>query len=344
MVADETGALHLPWLARPLAEALQQPAHALLVCASPGVGALAFQLTLAQAWLCEGSASRPCGSCASCHLVQARTHPDLHILLPQALRVEMGWDVPEEGGDGAPGKRKPSRQIRIADVRNATDWLVKSTSRGRAKVLVLHPAEALNAQSANALLKTLEEPPAGVRMLLSCSDAERLLATVRSRCQRLLLPAPEPDVAQAWLRGQGVQESDVLLAACSGRPLDALDMARAGIGPEHWLALPRAVAAGRAEVLAGWPLARAIDALSKVCHDAMVGAVGGMPLYFPAQAMPGTANIGALIAWAETLRQAARFGEHPLNESLQIEALVSRARHAWPASPDAGRRFATLRP
>ncbi len=254
----------------------------------------------------------------------------------------------EAAVDGGAAKRKPSRQIRIGEVRAAIDWVTKTNSRGRAKVLVLHPAEAMNPQSANALLKTLEEPPAGVRLLLSCSDPEHLLPTVRSRCQRIVLPAPAPDVAAAWLHGQGVDEPETLLAACSGRPLDALAMARAGIDGDAWRAIPGAVAAGRADALAGWTLAAAIDALQKVCHDAMAVAAGGAGRYFPSGTVAGGADLGRLAEWSALLARAARVDEHPFNEALQIEALLLRGREAWRHKGQQGdakaRRFVTLRP
>ena len=340
LVADESGHLPLPWLAAPIERALMSKAHALLVVAGAGVGALAFQMTLAQAWLCEGASTSPCGHCASCRLVRAGTHPDLLRLLPESLRLELGAPPLEDSGDGG-SKRKPSRQIRIGDVRAATDWIATTTSRGRAKVLVLHPGEALNAHAANALLKTLEEPPTGARLLLSCADVEHLLPTVRSRCQRLELPVPPKQVARDWLAAQDVVDAEVLLAACSGRPLDALAMARAGIDAATWTALPRAIAAGRADALTAWPLARAIDAMQKLCHDALVVGVGGGARYFAAAALPAGADVARLIEWGGALAAAARIEDHPTNDALQIEALVLKARAAWsPVEP----RVATLRP
>jgi DNA polymerase-3 subunit delta' len=322
------GQLPLPWLAAPLQQALAQPGHALLLVAAPGVGALAFQLTLAQAWLCESThPAKPCGTCTSCHLFQARTHPDLKLLLPEALRVELGWAEAAEDSEG--GKRKPSRQIRIDEVRGAIDWIVKTTSRGRAKVLVLHPAEALNPVGANALLKTLEEPPAGARLLLSCSDPEHLLPTVRSRCQRLNLPAPAADMAASWLAGQGVGDAPALLAACGGRPLDALALFRAGVDAPTWAALPRALAQGQAGAWAGWPLPRALDALQKLCHDLMAVAAGAGPRYFPAESLPvPRGGLPPLLAWAAELNRVARQAEHPWNEALLLDALVTRGRQA----------------
>jgi DNA polymerase-3 subunit delta' len=323
------GQLPLPWLAAPLQQALAQPGHALLLVASPGVGALEFQLTLAQAWLCEvdAGAARPCGQCTGCRLIQSRTHPDLKLLLPEALRVDLGWA--EVGEDSEGGKRKPSRQIRIEEVRNAIDWIVKTSSRGRAKVLVVHPAQALNPVGANALLKTLEEPPAGARLLLSCSDAEHLLPTVRSRCQRLTLPAPAAELATAWLSGQGVADAPALLAACGGRPLDALALLRAGVGAAVWAALPRALAQGQAAAWSGWPLPRTVDTLLKLCHDLMAVAAGAGPRFFPADALPvPRGGLPPLIAWAAELNRVARQAEHPWHEALLVDALVTRGRQA----------------
>ena len=88
------GALPLPWLAPLLRGTLEsQHAHALLLHGPKGVGQFEFAMTLAQAWLCETAepGSQPCGRCASCRLVQAHSHPDLLVLLPQALRETLGW-------------------------------------------------------------------------------------------------------------------------------------------------------------------------------------------------------------------------------------------------------------
>jgi DNA polymerase-3 subunit delta' len=323
------GALPLPWLATALRAALARPGHALLVVGAPGVGALPFQLSLAQGWLCEAgdAATRPCGRCAACRLCQAGTHPDLRLLLPETLRQALGWSEADTDADG--GKRKPSRQIRIDEVRAAIDWIVKTSSRGRAKVLVVHPAEAVNPIAANALLKTLEEPPAGVRLLLSCSDAEHLLPTVRSRCQRLPLSPPAEADALAWLQAQGVDAPSALLAACAGRPLDALALHHDRIDAAAWAALPRALARGQAAAWAGWPLARCLDSLQKLCHDLLAASVGAPPRYFPVSSLPPAAGCtAALLEWAAELGRVARNVEHPWQDALLVDALTTRGRDA----------------
>jgi DNA polymerase-3 subunit delta' len=327
----------LPWLAGPLADAVaNQRSHAVLVQGSAGIGALPFMLALAQAWLCEGGSStdrRPCGHCGSCRLVSSRLHPDLYVLLPETLRQSEGWplsgDKPDDGdSESGKTKRKPSRQLRIDEVRGAIEWVQRTSARGQGKVVVLHPADALNHPAASALLKTLEEPPAGTRILLSAADPEHLLPTVRSRCQRVRLPLPAPDVAVRWLAGHGVVEPQVLLAAAGGLPLAARALAEGGITAAVWRGLPTAVARAQGAAMAGWPVPTVVDALLKLCHDAMVLAAGGTPRYFPAGSIPAGATIEALTHWRHELSRIARHDEHPWNEGLLLDALMAQGRRA----------------
>ena len=334
MVVGEDGQLPLPWLAQPLADVLaSQRAHALLLHAAPGTGALPFALTMAQAWLCEAAEGtrRPCGRCGSCRLVQSHLHPDLQVLLPETLRREHDWPLRTDKLDGEGAKRKPSRQLLIDDVREVIDWIWKTSARGRGKVALLHPAEALNMFSANALLKVLEEPPPGTRILLTAADPALLLPTVLSRCQRITLrDAPAPQAA-AWLAGQGVAEPEVLLAACSGRALDALALARSGVDAATWSALPQALAQGQGGVFTGWPVPRVLDALHKLCHDAMAKASGAPTRFFAAGRMPVGAGMPALSAWSRELRRVAQHDDHPWQEPLLIDALVQAAARALAA-------------
>jgi DNA polymerase-3 subunit delta' len=205
---------------------------------------------------------------------------------------------------------------------------MKTAARGRGKVALLHPAEALQGPAANSLLKTLEEPPSGTRLLLGASDPAHLIPTLRSRCQRIALAAPSADESAAWLATQGLADAGVLLAATAGRPLDALALAAAGVDAAAWTALPRSIAAGEGGALQGWPVPRALDALQKLCHDAMVAATGGVPRYFPATSVPARGDLGALAAWSRELARVARHDEHPWNEGLLLSALTAQGRRA----------------
>lgn len=324
-MVGEGGRLPLPWLRTALDDALEhQRGHALLVHGAPGIGAFEFVQSLAQAWLCEAHRGpRPCGSCGSCRLVQSHTHPDLRVVMPEDEAVSRGWPVDVDE------KRKPSRQIRIDDVRGALDWIVTTAARGRAKVLVLFPAEAMNATAASALLKTLEEPPGGTRILLSATEPALLMPTVRSRCQHVVLPPPAAPDAVRWLTEQDVAGAEVLLAAAGGQPLEALRMLRQGIDAELWTSLPRRLVQGDAGALAGWSVPAALEALLKLCHDAMVAGSGGTPRYFPAASVPLVGQPERLVAWHKSLQRMQLHADHPWNEGLAIEALIAEVREVF---------------
>ncbi|HEY0859253.1 MAG TPA: DNA polymerase III subunit delta' [Albitalea sp.] len=327
------GLLPLPWLAEPLRQALAtQRAHALLIHGPQGVGQFDLAVTLAQAWLCEDDAGRrPCGQCASCRLVQSRSHPDLLVLLPEALREPLGWGSQDEGdaaGDDKPGKRKPSKEVRVDEVRQAIGFAQTTSARGRGKVVVIHPAERMNGISANALLKTLEEPPGDAKLLLSCAAPDALLPTIRSRCQAVPLGLPDTAVASRWLAERSVAQPEVLLAATGGQPQDVLEWVKEGVDASQWVALPRQLARGETGTLAAWPLPRVVDMLQKLCHDAMRLAAGAAPRYFPADALPAAPALAALSAWARELARSARQAEHPWNAGLMVESLTQQARQA----------------
>jgi DNA polymerase-3 subunit delta' len=339
------------WLDAPLARGLALRGHAILVHAAGDAGQFELAQALARAWLCESPLQgQACGRCVACHLMAAHAHPDCHVLLPDALRERLGWQQgsadEEPGGDAVEagkGKSKPSREIRIAPLRAAIDWGRTTPARGVAKVLVIHPASAMNAVTANALLKTLEEPPGRLRLVLTVDDPEALLPTVRSRCQRLPIAGPTAEEGAAWLAAQGVAQPEVLLAAAGGLPPAALALHADGIDAAVWAGLPATVRQGRADAVAGWPVPRVVEGLHKLCHDLLACAAGGAPRYFAAAALAPALRpaptLAALVAWQRALVDAARHEDHPWNTSLRIEALVAQGGALWqtPRASTSGR-------
>ncbi len=334
----------LPWLAAPLAEALRaQRGHALLVHGPQGVGQFEFSIELARAWLCETpAAERPgglaCARCESCHLVAPdQLHPDLRVLLPEASHLALGWRAPGDAvePEGGGGTRKPSLWISIDQVRAAIAFSALTRGRGAQKVVVVHPAERLPQAAASALLKLLEEPAGGQRFILSCGDAAALMPTVRSRCHAVRLAPPGRDEAVAWLRGQGVDDAALVLDAAGGQPLAALERHALGLDAAFWRRLPEAARRGDATALAGVPVALAVDALHKLCHDALLAACGAPPRFLPAASVPAGGDVGRLAAWDAELGRIARHAEHPWNAGLMAEALVLQAQRALAPAPDA---------
>jgi DNA polymerase-3 subunit delta' len=184
--------------------------HAQLLCGVPGIGKRAFARWLAQLLLCEQrrlNAPHPgaCGECRSCRLLNAGTHPDFMLL------------APEEDG----------KLIGVEAVRGFGARLVLTAQLAGNRVGILDPADAMTINAANALLKSLEEPPAGTYLILVTDFPARLLLTVRSRCQRIDLRPPANELALQWLTPRvGDEQPQRWLDVARGAPLKALDFAR----------------------------------------------------------------------------------------------------------------------
>ncbi len=228
-----------PWNAaawRRLARALERLPHALLLYGPAGLGKADFALRLAALRLCdEPPGDAACGRCRACRLLAAGTHPDFHVLMPEqtALAEEglLATFAQRYGADDPPGKdRKPRAVIAVDQVRRLGEAVATRSHSSAYRVVVLQPAEAMNTNAANALLKLLEEPPPQTLMLLVAATLAPLPATVRSRCVRIDFTAPPAREALAWLADAGVAGSDgpLLLALAGGAPLTALAWARQG--------------------------------------------------------------------------------------------------------------------
>jgi DNA polymerase-3 subunit delta' len=321
-----------PWLASQLRDLLQQRGHAWLLHGASGLGQYPLALELVRAWLCETpTPDGACGRCASCHAIDVRTHADLYVLMPEVDMIELGWPLGEKAqADIDDKKRKPSREIRIDAMRDAIEFAQRTSGRGRGKAVLVYPAERMNNVTANALLKTLEEPPGDVRFVLATEAAHQLLPTIRSRCLGHTMVWPADADASAWLAQQGIGAGDVaaLLRAAGGRPEDALAYSRAGVDARHWAALPKAIARGDVGAVADWPASRVVDGLLKLCHDLMAVRAGAAPRFFGAADLPRPPSFEALAAWSRDLARTFRTVDHPYNAGLMLEALVSQARSA----------------
>lgn len=324
-----------PWLEAPLDRALALPrAHAVLLDSRPGLAAFEAGQALAQAWLCESPAAggRACGRCTACHLFAQRSHPDAHWLLPALLRVQLGW---EEAASGE-GKPKPSKEIRVDEVRALLSFAQSTSGRGRGKVVLIHPAEAMNGVAANALLKTLEEPGGNLRFVLVSEDSAALLPTIRSRCQAVPLNEPEPAAAAEWLRAQAqdlsAAEAQALLRASGTRPAQALAWLRNGLSAPQLAAFPRAVARAELGDYSTWTPAATIDLLQRLAADLLRVTAGAPPQFFAPEQLPKARHALPLQAWAQSLRAARAKADHPLQLALWLEALGLQAQAALRAA------------
>jgi DNA polymerase-3 subunit delta' len=320
-----------PWLATQRDALLAQRGHAWLLHGPSGLGQFALAMALGQAWLCESpGAQGACGQCTSCHTIDVHAHADLTVLMPETDMIDRGWPLPEKAqSDIDDKKRKPSREIRVDAMRETVEFAQRTSARGQGKVVLVYPAEQMNAIAANALLKTLEEPAGDTRFVLATEAAHALLPTIRSRCMAHALHwPPQQDVLQ-WLVAQEVAPAaaQAWLRAAGGRPDDALGLARSGADPSAWMAFPKAMQQGDVRAVDGWSPAQTIAALQKLCHDLQVQQAGAAPRYLDARVLPPAPALPLLARWSRELMQAARTAEHPFAVPLMLEALVAQARN-----------------
>lgn len=320
----------VPWIAAQRQALLAQRGHAWLLQGPSGLGQYALGLEMVRAWLCEAVVEgHACGQCRSCHAIDVRAHADLCVLMPETHMLALGWPLAEKAqADIDDKKRKPSREIRVDAMRDAVEFTQRTSARGRGKAVLVYPAEQMNAITANALLKTLEEPPGDVRFVLASESAHQLLPTIRSRCLIHTMAWPQEAEMLAWLQAQGLEPAaaQAFLKASGGRPEDALALARSGKPAQAWTQLPRALSQGDVSAFADLAPAQVIGVLQKICHDQLARASGAAPRYFAPNDLPVPASLALLAAWSKELTAALRTAEHPFNAGLMLEALVARGR------------------
>lgn len=320
-----------PWIAAQTQHLLAQRGHAWLLHGPSGLGQYALALELARAWLCEHPTPRgACGTCGSCHAVRVHTHADLCVLMPEVELLALGWSLGSKAQAEIDDKsRKPSKEIRVDAMREAVEFAQRTSARGRGKVVLVYPAERMNTITANALLKTLEEPVGDVRFVLASEAAHQLLPTIRSRCLGYAMHWPNPSDSLAWLQAQGVDAAQAqgLLNAMGGRPEDALASFRAGHNAALWANIPKAVARGDSAFFKDWVIAETLDALLKLCHDLQAHSTGASPRFFAvADLLPISREVALnrLSAWGKSLMTARRTVEHPYKQDLMLEALMAQ--------------------
>ncbi len=312
-----------PWLKdswRSLSERLQHDRlpHALLLSGASGLGKRALADALVTAALCENRSAEgyACTHCRSCLLMAAGSHPD---------RVQLSFELRDDG-------KTLRTEIVIEQIRNLSQRLSLSSQFGGKQMVVIDPADRMNASAANALLKTLEEPSASTMIILVSDLPARLPATIRSRCQRIQINPPNHAQAISWLSGQGIAAVDaeralVALLGNPGRALEALaddtlalrsecqrDLQALSGRRAHALTIAEAWAADR-------PGERLWHAAVLVREDAIQLAQGSRG----ALGLTGPAEIPKLAAWFA----AANRSRELLATQVRSELVVLDLLHTW---------------
>lgn len=322
-----------------LARRAQLP-HALLLFGQKGIGKADLASFFVQSLLCEAPQKNgeACGQCAACLWFVQGSHPDFRLIRPDALAEATDEAVEIEGENtseaSAKDSKKASKEIRIDQIRALADFINLGSHRSGLRVVLLYPAQALNLNAANALLKMLEEPPPHTLFVLVSDGLDGLLPTILSRCQKIAIAPPETELALAWLKEQRVESAASLLAEAGGAPLLALalstqsELLQAQKSLFHGLAQPQQMDALQlADKLYKVPLPTTVDWVQRWLHDLVaVGAVDKVR-YYPAQqpalsALAGRITTQTLLGFTHQVTQFAAIATHPLNPRVQLEALL----------------------
>ena len=303
--------------------------HAVLVHGGDGWGEVEFARAAAQSLLCENPKPdrSACGRCAACGWFSQNNHPDFRLVVPESMGPAPEDDGPE------PGKKK-SDQVRIEQVRDLADFLAVGTHRAGARVILIYPAEAMNPNTQNALLKNLEEPPPGTVFLLVTAQPDRLLPTVRSRCLKFPMAPPDASEALRWLKEQGVEHPEAALAAFGGAPLAALSGAqseRDRLAFIEGLRRPGFDAIALAESVQRIPPWDLVGWLQRWSFDLLLAQASGEVRYHLGQEksvleISQGCEPAKVAGYLRTLAQARALARHPLNPKLFVEDLLLKYR------------------
>lgn len=305
----------------------QRLPHALLLHGRVGIGKYDFARYLSQSLLCRQPKQdgAPCETCSSCHWFNEESHPDFRLLSP-----EQENDTDDEVSTTKKTKKKT--QISVTQIRELADFLSLSSHRSNGlRVVLIHPAEALNVASANALLKMLEEPASGVVFILVAHQLQRLLPTITSRCQKFAMPVPNEQQALAWLNAQEIQNSKQQLAYLEGSPLKVqAEQVQFSQLAETWSLLSLGE---KLEPHVTAPMLNAVSAelgiiaLQKWLYDIVALKLGQGVRYHlqyikALQGLADKVNLAKLFEMQNKTNALRKLALHPLNHELQIESLL----------------------
>lgn len=301
--------------------------HALLIHGPRGIGKLALATRFANLLLCESpGAADPCGKCEGCRWFRDGNHPDFRLIQPESMAEDPEAEERAQDEERPGRKAKPSSEIKVAQVRGLSEFLYVGSHRGARRVALIHPAETMNPNAANALLKGLEEPPPNAAFILVTNSASRLLPTVRSRCVQVAVPVPDDQTARAWLAAKGVTKPDRWLAFAGGAPLLALELATGECSAEltHLLdALVDGNPSGVGAIGSREALELLAEVLQKNAYDTAFSLLAGRSKYGTRGSRIAAGYPMDWLRYARAIGRNRALARRPLNPGLFSEELLA---------------------
>ena len=307
--------------------------HALIFKGKEGIGKYNFAVKFAKSYLCQKTLSNhlPCEACSSCEWF-----PDVH---PDFKHI-----APIENEDDELSKRKTVRKknILIDQIRELSEYLELSVhqEKGR-RVVLIEPADSLNHAASNALLKILEEPPENTLFILVTSQTQKLIATIRSRCQLLDLRGPSLDEARAFLIDQKITHEDSLLSYTGGSPFNAIkelenqserETITQLLSQGHNIDITKVNYAILTQGL-DW----ALNMIQKWVFDLLLSFHTQQNYYFKNEekrihSQAKQINLDTLLLFTNELNELKKIASHPINQELQLQNIFIKYKQIFEPS------------
>ena len=307
--------------------------HALIFKGKEGIGKYNFAIKFAKSYLCQKPLSNhlPCEACSSCEWFPD-SHPDFKHIAP----------IENEDDESLKRKTVRKKNILIDQIRELSEYLELSVhqEKGR-RIVLIEPADSLNQAASNALLKILEEPPENTLFILVTSQTQKLIATIRSRCQLLDLRGPSLDEARSFLIDQKITHEDSLLSYTGGSPFNAIKELENQSEREtiiqllsqgHNIDITRINYAILTQGL-DWTL----NMIQKWVFDLLLSLHTQQNYYFKNEekrihSQAKQINLDSLLLFVNELNELKKIATHPINQDLQLQNIFIKYKQIYEPS------------
>lgn len=332
-----------PWLKESFHQLINNPIpNSLLIYGEKDIGKLNLAIYIANYLICENSNDNgPCHHCNACNWFLRANHPDFFAILPEDSYHLLPFDVDEENLQKSTSEdKKPSKYIRIDQVRDVISVNELGSYRGGKRVILIYPVESMRMEAANSLLKSLEEPNSKVIYLLVTHQLDGILPTIRSRCRLLGVPKPPVDISLDWLSSQeqfqkiAREELKKLFFEVGRSPLKLIspskfkpfnskvildELSREGVLVHRYIV----------ESLSQFELKDILTCLQKWCIDLYMVYPGLEPRYYPQYKRSmlrkvAKINYSQLGNFLQFLIRELKLSSHPLFPKIQLEAILTK--------------------
>lgn len=342
-----------PWLEEPFKKLISNELpQAILIYGTKDIGKLQFGIQLTKFLLCESKIKKfnACEECDACRWFSAGNHPDFLPVLPEDLESQLNFtdiDASSISSNDKSEEKKLSKFIRIDQIRKTISSLETGAHRGNKKIVLIYPVEAMQTAAANSLLKSLEEPPKDVIMILITHQLDQIIPTIRSRCRLIPIGQPSFEGGLNWLKSEldtlkiSSNDIELIYRENGGAILKSFEQIKIGLNSKEAFSITNYLLKSTqlnqqdiSEIIAKTSIETLVITLQKWIQDLFLVKNNLNARYFPNQILKLGSSINQisfekLLNFSNTLKVAKKRSTHPLNHRIQSEQLLIEYVHIF---------------